>query len=281
MNLPAKNIFVEDPKKGKGSPMKKGDFWNLVGRAGRLSKEFEGSVFCIFGKKWDQDVTYDKLVPIESAFEIAIEKRAQELAHAVKDPPESAEEKGQAWTEQVYARVYSDFVSSGKRLAPLANAKNAPELAEIDTYSERFERTLPDELYVDNFYLHPSRLEALATVFREATNVRTILPIKPEARSAYDNYMGAYEILQGIFIRSKFERFKYLAFLSIRWMRGDSLRDLIADAIDYRSVSGTEEINQLIHQIFEDIEKELRFTYVKYMRVYNDVLKAVLIRARV
>ena len=64
MNLPAKNIFVEDPKKGKGSPMKKGDFWNLVGRAGRLSKEFEGSVFCIFGKKWDQDVTYDKLVPI-------------------------------------------------------------------------------------------------------------------------------------------------------------------------------------------------------------------------
>lgn len=71
MNLPAKNIFVEDPKKGRGSAMKKGDFWNLVGRAGRLAKEFHGNVFCIFGKEWDNDVTSDRLVPIESAFEVA------------------------------------------------------------------------------------------------------------------------------------------------------------------------------------------------------------------
>lgn len=68
MNLSAKNIFVEDPKKGRGAPMKKGDFWNLVGRAGGLSKEFHGNVFCIYGKKWDRDVTSDRLAVIESAF---------------------------------------------------------------------------------------------------------------------------------------------------------------------------------------------------------------------
>src|SRR5882762_4540198 len=45
VNLPAKNIFLENPKKGRGKPMLPGDFWNLVGRAGRMSKEFTGNVY--------------------------------------------------------------------------------------------------------------------------------------------------------------------------------------------------------------------------------------------
>ncbi len=93
INLPAKNIFVEDPKKGRGSKMEKGDFWNLVGRAGRLSKEFCGNVFCIFGKKWDSDVTSDRLALIESAFEVAVNERTAELLQVVKELPESSESR--------------------------------------------------------------------------------------------------------------------------------------------------------------------------------------------
>src|SRR5262249_21180865 len=83
MNLPAKNIYVENPKKGRGAPMGRGDFWNLVGRAGRLAKEFHGNVFCIFGKEWDSDVTSDRLVPIESAFQVATRERTLELLAVV------------------------------------------------------------------------------------------------------------------------------------------------------------------------------------------------------
>lgn len=46
VNLPAKNIFILSEKIGL-STMKKIDFWNLAGRAGRLTKDLSGNIFCV------------------------------------------------------------------------------------------------------------------------------------------------------------------------------------------------------------------------------------------
>lgn len=61
-------------------------------------------------------------------------------------------------------------------------------------------------------------------------------------------------------------------------MQGQSLKDLIADKIEYeRRQDGTfdatrdvKRVNHLIRDLFEDLEKELRYTYVKYVRLYTD-----------
>jgi replicative superfamily II helicase len=47
VNLPCRTIFMRNPQKGIGRPLREGDFWNLAGRAGRWGKEFEGNVVCI------------------------------------------------------------------------------------------------------------------------------------------------------------------------------------------------------------------------------------------
>lgn len=46
VNLPAKNIFILSEKIGR-SNMTDIDFWNLAGRAGRLSKDLSGNIFCV------------------------------------------------------------------------------------------------------------------------------------------------------------------------------------------------------------------------------------------
>ncbi len=46
VNLPAKNIFILSENIGK-SKMSDIDFWNLAGRAGRLSKDISGNIFCV------------------------------------------------------------------------------------------------------------------------------------------------------------------------------------------------------------------------------------------
>ncbi|WP_026531317.1 DEAD/DEAH box helicase [Haematomicrobium sanguinis] len=46
VNLPAKNIFVLTEKHGS-APFEQVDFENLVGRAGRLTREFSGNVICV------------------------------------------------------------------------------------------------------------------------------------------------------------------------------------------------------------------------------------------
>jgi replicative superfamily II helicase len=56
VNLPAKNIFILVNKNGPSAftPI---DFWNLAGRAGRLSKELSGNIYCIKDnvKDWKND----------------------------------------------------------------------------------------------------------------------------------------------------------------------------------------------------------------------------------
>lgn len=66
VNLPAKNIFILSSKKGS-TCMNSIDFWNLAGRAGRLTKDLGGNIFCcrVFAKKgyWNSE---DELKLLES-----------------------------------------------------------------------------------------------------------------------------------------------------------------------------------------------------------------------
>jgi replicative superfamily II helicase len=278
MNLPAKNIFVEDPKKGRGSAMMKGDFWNLVGRAGRLSKEFHGNVFCIFGKDWDSDVTSDRLVEIESAFEVAINERTRELLQVVKEPPQSAESKELSWAEQTYARIYADFVSSGKRLVDRSDQNTKDLFAQIDSESVLFKKTLPNEVFLTNYYVHPVRLELLAVFLREQQDLRSWLPTYPWAQGSYYRLLQIFKLIEDLLIRSRTRAFQYYAFLATEWMKGSSLKELVTNKIE-RAKAGQDpdKINAAIRDLFNDLESELRYKYVKYTRIYHDVLRAVLL----
>src|SRR5581483_6590372 len=68
-------------------------------------------------------------------------------------------------------------------------------------------------------------------------------------------------------------------------MQGDSLRDLVTNKLEYEArIDRTfnisrdiERVNDSIRELFEDLENELRYRYVKYMRLYLDVLRAVLV----
>lgn len=288
MNLPAKNIFVEDPTKGRGKSMQKGDFWNLVGRAGRLSTEFQGNVFCIYGKEWESDVTSEKLAKIESAFEVAVKERTSQLLQFVKEPPASPETKELAWAEQTYARIYSDFVSSGKRLSGSmdpANENLTKQFEEIDAISVEFKRTLPRELFVNNLYVHPMRLERLASFFRSQSDLQRWIPGNPYERNSFLKFTAIFEKLEEFVLNFGNQRFRYLAPLAVKWMQGQSLKELIAEKINYEkrqdptfdSSRDVKRVNELIRGLFDDLEKELRYMYVKYMRLYTDVLRAILV----
>lgn len=63
VNLPAKNIFILSEKIGM-SNFRKVDFLNLIGRAGRLSKEFSGNIFVVKeknAKDWNKKSVLEDL----------------------------------------------------------------------------------------------------------------------------------------------------------------------------------------------------------------------------
>lgn len=68
VNLPAKNIFILSEKIGL-SKFKKVDFLNLIGRAGRLSQEFSGNIFVVKengSNEWVKEETLAKLLTKDS-----------------------------------------------------------------------------------------------------------------------------------------------------------------------------------------------------------------------
>ena len=282
VNLPAKNIFLENPKTGQGEAGKiqPGDFWNLVGRAGRLNQEFSGNVFCIYGKSWESNpLIGDRMMPIESAFQIALTERAGELAIWATKPALSAD-GSEAWAEQAFANIYADYVTTKVRLSDSTkDASIRVQLAVVDSASERVyaSRTLPDEIFTNNMYVHPDRLEELATLFRSAPVISLLCPPQPFAEGAYQNLVGLFEVIDQVFIKSDNQRHRYFAFLALVWMKGMPIRDLVKTRLEFKKIPDEEKIvNEEIRDLFREIEEELRYRYVKYTSIYLQVLSVVL-----
>jgi hypothetical protein len=283
MNLPAKNLFLENPKTGQGADgeMSTGDFWNLVGRAGRLGKEFTGNVFSVFGKGWDNDLLMsDRLVDIESAYNVAIHERTAELAfyaESLQDSPDA----NQAWAEHALASIYADNVLYDQQLKSIVTDESLrDQVARIDKiFAELKEKqTLSDDTFLRNLYVHPQRLEDLAIFLREQEDIFQWLPLIPFADPGAARLTKIFQALEETLIKSSSLRYKYFGFLGSRWMQGISLRELITDRLEYRNIPDKEkEVNSEIADLFEEIEKTLRFVYVKYMGIYTQILKTILL----
>lgn len=282
VNLPAKNIFLENPKTGQGETgrIQPGDFWNLVGRAGRMNHEFSGNVFCIYGKPWETNpLVGDRMMPIESAFQIALTERAEELAFFATTPPLSAD-GSEAWAEQAFANIYSDFVTIKRRVSDsVQDASIRVHLAKVDSASERAyaSRTLPDEIFGNNMYVHPDRLEELATIFRNAVVMSSLCPRSPFAEDAYSNLVDMFAVIETTFIKSNTQRHRYFAFLALEWMRGTPIRDLVKGRLEFKQIPDDKKtVNEEIRDLFREIEEEIRYRYVKYINIYLQVLAFVL-----
>jgi len=282
VNLPTKNIFIENPKKGRGQPMTTPDFWNLAGRAGRLAKEFQGNIFCIYGQDWEtKPFGPTRFFPLESAFELAVAKETSTLLDVARHPPTSAESDLQ-WAEQALARICIDYTDQGFAVAGsrFATPDNVVLLGAIDEECTKLTatKTLPSELYRKNPYLLPHRLDALASFFRQQSDLSAWIPPNPFVQRSYYRYEPIFKAIEDIFLRLEFDRHKYFTVLALQWMTGTSLKQLIQNRLVFKKVAegDKKKINAEIRGLFEDIEDELRYTYVKYFKLYGDVLRAVL-----
>jgi len=280
INLPAKNIFVENPKSGRGKVMEPGDFWNLVGRAGRLTHEYTGNVFKVYTKEWESEPDVgDRLVPIDSAFEVAIHQNTPALAFFCREIPRSSESE-ERWAEQAIASLYAGFISSGEHLSErFQEGPNRDAALKVDSFCEEFraKQSLEDEYFQKNFYVHPQRLENLASFFREQSNIRSWMPLVPWNSDAYQRLVRIFKVIEDFFIQEGTQRHKYFALLALLWMRGAPLRELVKDRLDRQNASNDDDkANAEIRELFTDIEERIRYIYVKYTGIYNSILGAVL-----
>ncbi|MEM7811354.1 MAG: DEAD/DEAH box helicase [Planctomycetota bacterium] len=281
VNLPAKHIVILNPKKGTGNAMPSPDFWNLVGRAGRLRENFHGIVWCVDPTSWEsKPFDGERLSEIKSAFTESIEsEQIRETAVEVlvqNAPIEMVTDRIRV--EQLLGKSFAEFTAEDKRLSESTRVPEAvrSEVIELDEKLEELRSNLqvPEDLCRLNATIAPFLLDDLWERFSSGVT-QTMVPIDPQQAGAIDHFRGVFMVIEEVFIRSGGESWRYHATLAYFWVRGKTLKELIDNRLSYDKTSTeSKEINNQIRRLLDDLEQTLHFTYVKYLKAYIGVLRA-------
>ncbi|WP_298338259.1 DEAD/DEAH box helicase [Ferrimicrobium sp.] len=277
VNLPCRNLFARNPKKGNGTPMSAADFWNLAGRAGRWGQEFQGNIVCVDANRprcWTELPTSRKRQPMTRATQEALADVGAVVAYIDGGAPLDVA-RANPMLEALYSYLAARVISG-------AGLSNLPKLTDAD--AQRLElaiRTAVEPTDIDVVLLErhsgisPAAMQRLLERFRTYDNPDDLVLAPPESSDAVDNYQLALNLanqeLGAAF--GEHSRQIALAILITNWMRGTSLAKLIDGRIGYLQRNNRPyKLPKEIRDVMHDVEQVARFQGPKYLACYTDVL---------
>jgi hypothetical protein len=179
-------------------------------------------------------------------------------------------------------RIYTEFVQKGRSLEDSRHRtdENVASLRETMDLLKNIRVSLPPDIISRNSSVLPNRVEDLAQFFRSQPDLTPFLP----RRLGIKEPNGTNSRLRGIFQRVQItlagvenDSCRFHSGIAASWIHQNPLRKIIEDRISYLRRRGeTVVVREVISNIVDTIERDLRFHYVKLLRVYNDVLGVVL-----
>lgn len=296
VNLPARNLFISNPKKGtdpitrREKPISSTDFWNLAGRAGRLKKDFEGNVFLIDLQRWETDpMRGERVYSVHSAFESHLTNQSEGLLAYIGDRERpSGTTEG---LENTFVKLYNDY-KRGELPATLARVPSSSDDFKAGVQAALGGVASVIDLPIDvterntniSIYRQQEMLDYLLVSIK-AKGPDSYIPLHPlnHPKDVSLNLLKIFKRIHNCFEKLPKEDKSHTFYcgLAVDWMRGKSFSEIIRNRYDYKkkkSKRGDPSVATVIREVFEDIEKELRFRYVKYVRCYIDILRVALDR---
>jgi len=280
VNLPARNLVIENPHRGGGNPMDRADFLNLAGRAGRLLKEFHGSVWCLKSEKWEgQSFQGESMQTIKSAFEDALSDGGSIVSKVL----DGTAEKGEVdFGTAVLGKIFTEFTQTGKRLenSKYRSDNNAEALQVTAELCSTIKVDLPKVVFESNPMILPDRLQELYKYLDEQLDPTVWMPLLPHEQNSNARMRDIFRLVNVILRKMDNNVHLYHAMLASKWIHDVPLKRIIEEAISYQKQHDKfESVRRTIFDLMEGLEKEIRFQYVKHTRAFNDVLSVVLHRA--
>ncbi|WP_075256612.1 DEAD/DEAH box helicase [Herbaspirillum camelliae] len=288
VNLPARNIFIRNPKKGKGKPMGPEDFWNLAGRAGRLAKDTHGNVFLIEYKQWErQPVEEPRQKEVTPSLSKAFTSSHVEVMDFIRDEEHVSGVKETNFAESVFARLFID-AKEGLMEQTIERATMGVPLESAgairDAVTEHLNKVmLPSDVLKKNASVSPLRQQAMFDVLFAAVKrgrLRQLVPPHPlQPNKAKEQLQFVMDLIHRHLEGKETKQHHYFGWFALSWMRGQSLRDMIEYQIRYakekaeRDGVAEPEPGKTIIKVLDDVETMLRFHYVRYIGCYIDLLK--------
>lgn len=295
VNLPAKNIFILQNKKGL-SNMTEMDFWNLAGRAGRLSFELTGNVICLRSdtKHWsDIGLLSKKELTIQPIITQKTRRNIKRIKNIIKNGQKKNNDKDSKVLNYITNVISIDGKNSGHSVLIDKLKESAPEIFEI--IDQRFGNSkLPDEILSKSYLIGiDQQEEAYKVILNEIDDINELLN-----EINYQNCLDMLNILFEVYEWEKYEkelskknRLKYYAFLMNQWMNGITLNKIIKGAIDYKvdnnqrifkfnqptdeyfNANNPSHINMVIKEVLSDIENVIQYSIQIYLENFQNILE--------
>ncbi|WP_186091545.1 DEAD/DEAH box helicase [Burkholderia gladioli] len=306
VNLPARNVFIDTPTRGKGDALDEASLWNFAGRAGRLGEEVVGNVFLVNYENWKtKPLTERKPFAMKAAFKQTVEADFDAVVELLQAAADKAPivERDRAPEDRITAAAgLILFRSSQNALGGLLGRPNLSLTAKQKTsLAELAEQALtslelPDSVLTTSWMLDPVALASLLKRIRELVHKRDfskVMPTNPsgDAYKVYDHIIRRlYKHLGGLTLSGEDAK-KQRGFVShvtvtaLKWMRGEPLTQLVAEAVRYKNKAAQqagkrplsqEAIDAAIRDMFTLIEQTIRFKLVQWAKAYVDLLKYAL-----
>lgn len=285
VNLPARNIFMQNPYKGPEKPIDPVDFWNLAGRAGRLGKDFQGNVFLIDYEEWESaPLSGPRDEPVKPSLESTVIESSADLLEFVgaQDRPTGQ----QPLLEAAFAKLLSDYkhgrlseaLNRMVGISPARRAEIEEAIKGADSQITVRVETLDATPQLSG-YRQQGLYDYMVKKIKEK-GPAYLIPLHPSS-----DWNEALNKLRPVFARvhrylelQPGNHHRYWAPLALRWMRGDPLPRIIDSAIQYHSAQGRKRSNRtVIREVLTEVESDLRFRYVNLLGCYTAVLKQALL----
>lgn len=305
VNMPTQNIFIIDNRNGRKKLLPI-DFWNLAGRAGRLSKELSGNVFCIQHKGcvWNNKEILNKTdIELKPTVLTKIDRNIRKIEKILNEQDISGTKEENSILKYIANIISVDTLELKTNYrSPLIKKlieNNKQEIIRL-AKSKVKDYSIPTCILNSNQSIN---LKVQNEVYLKSSKLsqegRTItLP-----NSSSINYATCVSELNSMYKRYEWENAEkklnnensilYYAMLMNQWINGISLSQIIKQSIGYyertRNEIGVDfnvyapfepgnkrHINIVIENIIEDIEDVLRFLFEKYFNHYHQVVESIL-----
>lgn len=277
VNLPARHIIIEKPKRGRDEGMSRADFLNLAGRAGRLLHEFHGNVWCLRPADWEaKSYEGEQLTEIRSAMNEAMADGGTIIQKVLRNEVVGKELD---YGEAALGKVYCDFVRGHRDLVESSwkNDANAATLGATMEAVSGLNISLPTTVLDANRSVRPDRMQALYDRLKKEVDPASLAPLHPGMAGANDRMGTIIQIVQETLGGVDNNSYLFYKWLAIQWIYNTPLVMIIAARLAHLARQGSKQsLTAAIRELLKTLEEAIRFRLVKYYMAYNSVLDLVL-----
>lgn len=307
VNMPTKNLFVLNNRNGLNK-LEEIDFWNLVGRAGRLNVELSGNIYCIRHDdcNWENKelILQKRTITITPTVISKIDSNLKKIEKLIEEEDISGTQIEKEVLKYIANIISIDTLQTRSDyqspiISKLINDKKDKILSLAQKHVQNI--NVPFNVLNANQSI---TISIQQKVYNQLVNDHkkglSILLPNSNSERFYDTCKSLLEKFYDLYNWSEAEAklrnrnsLSYYATLMTQWIKGFNLSQIIQQSIEHYNKTRSNvqvdfnsfvpfepenisHINIIIENIIDDIELVLRFLLEKYFNHYYQVILSIL-----